>query len=98
MVVGYSNALTECRDTSGQTLGLDGLVDRVRRLDPDQPAELAESLFRELHAEDSENLAGDDATVLVGRATSTTVSWKDNLLAPFRLLTQVGDKTRFAPS
>ena len=37
--------------------------------------------------------AGDDLTVLLLQATGTSTRWKDNLLAVFRLLRSVRDRT-----
>lgn len=93
MVLCYSNALTECRDAAGNYLGVDGLWERVTRLDPDQPSDIVSSLVAQILEENEGNLAAHDATVMLGRATDTCVSWRDFLLAPFRLLGTVSDST-----
>jgi serine phosphatase RsbU (regulator of sigma subunit) len=94
MVLSYSNVLTECRGASGRILGVEGLLRRVRQLDPQQPAELVSSLIGRIRAEHAGNFATDDATAILCRATDTKVAWRDNLLAPFRLLRSAGDRTR----
>jgi serine phosphatase RsbU (regulator of sigma subunit) len=94
MVLSYSNVLTECRDRAGQTIGLHGLLGRVCRLDTRRPADLSLALLSQLRDEHPENLAAQDATILLCRATETEVTWRDNLLAPLRLLRSVSDKTR----
>ena len=94
MVLSYSNALTECRNAEGQTIGLDGLRNRLRNLDTNSPSHLPQMLLEQLRAEHADNLAIDDATLLLCQATETPVAWRDNLLAPFRLLRSVSDKTK----
>ncbi|REJ93529.1 MAG: serine/threonine-protein phosphatase [Planctomycetota bacterium] len=94
MVIGYSNTLAECRDADGNYLGVDGVLDRVRRLDATAPDELATRLVDSIRDERTENLQAEDATILVCQATDKRVPWKDNLMAPLRLLTGATDKTR----
>jgi serine phosphatase RsbU (regulator of sigma subunit) len=94
MVLSYSNVLTECRTASGSIVGLEGLLSRLQLLDAQHPEFLVDDLVRELRGEHADNLAADDATVLLCRATETRVAWRDTLLAPFRLLRAVSDKTR----
>jgi hypothetical protein len=93
MVLGYSNALTECRSSDGGTIGLNGLLERVQDLDPTSPAEIGSALAARMQDEFSENLANEDATVLLCQATNTPVAWQDNVLAPFRLLRTATDRT-----
>ena len=93
IMLSYSNALTECRYANGQTIGLDGLLNLVRRLDLANPNRVPEKLFARMAAEHTENLAEDDATMLLCRATDTPASWRNTLLAPLRLLRSVSDRT-----
>jgi sigma-B regulation protein RsbU (phosphoserine phosphatase) len=97
MVLAFSNSLTECRRGDGRTLGLDGLLDYVRQFDPAMPAAIPAALLHQRKNENPENVgrddATDDATVLLCQATDTPVSWKDNLLAPFRLFRGASDRT-----
>jgi sigma-B regulation protein RsbU (phosphoserine phosphatase) len=94
MVLSQSNPLTECRSANGGIIGLEGLLSRVRQLDPQKPSNLATKLVTQIRNEHADNLATEDATVLLCRATVTRVAWQDNLLAPFRLLRAVADETR----
>lgn len=93
LVVSYSNSLTECRGSDGATIGVDGLLSRVRDLDPAQPANMGSSIANRIRDEHSENLSKDDATILVCQATETPVDWRNNMLAPFRLLRSASDRT-----
>jgi serine phosphatase RsbU (regulator of sigma subunit) len=86
MVFCYSSALTECRDAAGHFLGVAGVLDRLSHVDAQEPGTIITSLLAELREEHDENLAVEDATLLLYRATSTPVRWRDNLLAPWRLL------------
>jgi serine phosphatase RsbU (regulator of sigma subunit) len=94
MVLSYSNALTECRSATGGTVGLDGLLSRVRQLDPSRPSDLTAQLVTQLQHEHVDNLAMSDSTVLLCRASDKSARWQDNVLAPFRLLRAVSDRTR----
>ena len=93
MVLSYSNVLTECRGQDGNIVGLHGVLERVRDLDANRPEELASTLIARLREENADNLTSGDATVLLCRAAETKVSWRDNLLAPLRLLGSVSDST-----
>ena len=93
MLLSFSNILTECRNGNGDILGIDGLLQRVRRLDTSRPDLLVDDLMSLLQDEHGDNSATEDATVLLCRATETKVAWQDNLLAPFRLLRAVSDET-----
>jgi sigma-B regulation protein RsbU (phosphoserine phosphatase) len=94
MVLSYSNTLTECRSAEGCTIGLDGILDRVRHMDSDAPSHLPAALIEQIHGEHADNLVTDDATLLLCQANETPVAWRDNVLAPFRLLRSVSDKTK----
>jgi hypothetical protein len=93
MVLSYSNSLTECRRSDGVTMGLNGLVERLRELDPARPADIGPSLANHIRDEHPENLSKEDATILLCRATETPVTWRDKLLAPIRMLRSASDKT-----
>lgn len=93
MVLSYSNALTESRGADGSTLGVNGLLQRVRQLNGTRPSDIGPSLLSRIGDEHPENLRSDDATILLCKATSTPVAWRDNVLAPFRLLRAVSDRT-----
>jgi sigma-B regulation protein RsbU (phosphoserine phosphatase) len=95
LVVSYSSALTECYDKWGHTLGCEGLLDRIRQLDPHSPHELIERFLQGIRLEHNDNLVTEDATLILCQATPSRVSWLDNLLAPFHYLTTASDKTRF---
>ncbi len=94
MVLSYSNAFAECRSTTGTSIGLTGLLKRVRQLETSRPADFVTKLVTQLRSEHSDNLAMSDSTVLLCRASETTVRWQDNVFAPFRLLRSVTDKTQ----
>ena len=94
MVLSYSNVLTECKNQQGQTLGHRGILDLVQTLNVEHPEELGASLVKRVLDEHADNASADDATVLLCKATEAKVAVRDNVLAPFRLLGSVGDKTR----
>lgn len=94
ILLSFSNALTECCSEDGRILGMHGLMERVRQLDPKQPGELAAALTDKIKQEHPDNLANDDATVLLWQGTKTSVPWRDNLLAPLRYFQRAADKTK----
>lgn len=93
IVLMFNNSWTECHDARGRILGMDGLLRFAEQLDPETPAKIAGEFAQRLRRERADNLSLDDATMLTCQATSTSVPWKDNLLAPVRLLGSVGDRT-----
>ena len=95
IVLCYSNVLTECRDAGGQTLGVSGLLQRVRAIHVQHPTDVVSTLIESIRDEHPENLDAVDATVLLCRATDGSIGWKNNLLAPFRLMGTVSDSTQF---
>ena len=95
LVLCMSNPITECRSADGTTIGMDGVLDRVRQFDPAKPAELITALTEEIKREHPDNLAIENATVLLCQGTKSGVPWKDNLLAPLRLFQRATDKTTF---
>ncbi|MDC0936800.1 SpoIIE family protein phosphatase [Pirellulales bacterium] len=94
LVLNYSSALAECRNGDGHTIGCEGVLSRVRRFDPYQPAQLAANLAAAIRREHPENLTKEDDTVMLCLATLNKVPWIDDVLAPLRYLKNVSDKTR----
>ncbi|MFN0054782.1 MAG: PP2C family protein-serine/threonine phosphatase [Planctomycetales bacterium] len=93
MLLAYTDGLTEARVEDHQLLDPSGLLGLVRTLDATRPDLLLQSLLRSLKERLTAPL-GDDLSLLLARADASRVSWRDNLLAPFRLLRRVRDKTR----
>ena len=93
MIFSFSNSLTECLNASGRTIGVYGILDRVRKLDLTQPSEFIGRMVEEVREEHPDNLLEDDMTAVLCQATTTKVSWWDNLLAPLRFLQGAADRT-----
>jgi sigma-B regulation protein RsbU (phosphoserine phosphatase) len=93
MVLCYSNSLTECRDANGRTMGVVGLLERVRKVAVEHPSDIVGELTRTIQDEHLDNFCEQDATIILSRASTTRVGLKNNLLAPFRLLCRVSDNT-----
>lgn len=89
----YSDALSEARDAAEHMLGVDGLCEELNRLGGVASEELIPRLLKRLADRYPSNLTEDDVTVLLLQATGSQPSWKDNLLAPWRLLGGVNDAT-----
>jgi hypothetical protein len=95
LVLCVSNPITECRTAKGQTIGMDGILQRASQLDPAEPDQFIVALLEGIQREHPENLAVEDATVLLCQGTRTSVGWKDNLLAPLRFFQSATDRTSF---
>ena len=93
MMLCVSDAFTESRDAEGNMLGAEGLMRVVEHLDASEPAKVLPQLLEQLKRQDENNLVQDDSTALLFRADGSKVSFKNNLLAPFRLLAPVHDAT-----
>jgi serine phosphatase RsbU (regulator of sigma subunit) len=93
MVLCVSDAFTESRNASGNLLGTSGLKRIVESLDAKRPEEFLNSLLRRIATEYDTNLDQDDTTAVLFRADGSHVTWKNNLLAPFRLLGRVRDRS-----
>ena len=94
----FSDGVIESNDESGQQLGVQGVLEIVQSLDASQPEQLISQLLAKIGALHEDNLRQDDVTVFLIRATGTGPSLKDNLLAPFRFVTPVRDRTALAAS
>ena len=90
MVLVFSNSWTERQDAAGQVLGLEGFRQYLNQIDWSDPQAAISSVEEQFPHQDG----GGDSTLLLSQATATKVSWKNNLLAPLRLLFPVADKTR----
>ncbi|MBI1901923.1 MAG: serine/threonine-protein phosphatase [Planctomycetia bacterium] len=84
----YTDSLIESRRQDGELLGIPGLLDIVRRLDPADPAAFVPALLETIAKEHEDNLTEDDVTVMLFRPNGLAprVPLKDRLAAPFRFL------------
>lgn len=87
MLFAYSDGLIEGQIGADRILGVQGLLRLLRETSAHNPPEIiADILQRVVGA--SGQLDQDDVTVILMQATGSRTTWKDNLLAPFRLLRQ----------
>lgn len=87
----YTDSLIEGESRSGEVLGVDGLLQLVRGLDPSDPGRFQAALLAA--SADLHGPAGDDLTVLLATPNDQRPSTWDNLAAPYRTLRHV-----FAPT
>lgn len=95
-VLFYSNCLAEAVDQHGQTLGGRGISDLVGEITKNADAVLPQALLQRVCLHNPALTRGNDATVILVKATATRVGWKNNLLAPLRLLRRVADRVTLA--
>ncbi len=92
----YSNALTECRQRDGRTMGVDGVTQLIHRLTRAGTREATlHELIQSIRNAHQGNLCDEDATVILCEVTNTRVAMRDNFLAPFRVLRGPTDRTTF---
>jgi phosphoserine phosphatase RsbU/P len=86
-LVTYTDALIESSDSDGEMLGESGLLRIMRLLGDVEPEKLIETLLTEIAERYPENLAADDVTVMVLRASGLQPRhpFKDRLRARVRL-------------
>jgi len=90
----YTDALIETRDADANLLGVDGLLNVVQTLDASDLDQFVDLLLEKLSAMHGDNLQTDDVTVLLVRANRLSVRWRDNLLAPVRLIGDILNRRR----
>ena len=92
-VLAYTDALMEAQDADGEMLGEDGVLRLLRLMGEVDPPRLTATLLGEIESRYPENLAADDVTVMLVRASSreTRYTLGDRLKAAGRLMrTAVG--------
>ena len=94
MILAYTDGLTETRVTDGKLMETQGLLNLVQTLDATRPDRLLQSLLTALRDQATEPI-GDDLSLLLACADGSRTSCWNTLMAPFRLLKQATDKTRW---
>jgi serine phosphatase RsbU (regulator of sigma subunit) len=88
LVLCYTDSLIEARDTAGNMLGQEGLVQLVRSIEVTDPTQLTSQLLVAVENRCGQQVCEDDVTVLLfrpnGLAPNTPL--KERLLSPFRIL------------
>ena len=96
MILSYSNVWPECRTDEGRTLGLSGFLELVSDLDEDEPGGFLPKLRERVNRNHAVGGNDADATLMLCYANDRKVSWRDNLLAPFRFFFRpISDRTSF---
>ncbi|MEO8268315.1 MAG: PP2C family protein-serine/threonine phosphatase [Aureliella sp.] len=96
MFLFYSNALAECRQQDGRTLGVDGIIELIHSLTTTGTRETTlRDLIQSIRDAHQGNLCDEDATVILSKVTNSRVAMRDNFLAPFRLIRGTSDRTTF---
>lgn len=93
MLLAYTDGVTETRVAHDELLNTPGLLNLVQSLDAARPEVLLKSLLEALNQQATAPM-GDDVSLFLARATGSKVQWRSTLLAPFRFLRRVRDKTR----
>lgn len=86
MLLMYTDALIESRDSDGMMLGIHGLLDRLNRLESQSPDRLVPTLIDRLTEEDEHDLTDDDVTVLLIASNGTKGEWLKLALSPYYAL------------
>jgi hypothetical protein len=67
LVVLYTDSLIEAKGSDGGALGQEGLLEVVRKLDPEDPADLLRGMRDAVAKDDAGAPSGDDVTILILR-------------------------------
>lgn len=94
MFLMYSDAFIESVSADNQFLGICGVLKLLNEMDQPHPGEIMPFLWEKIGGMATGNLKDDDASLILGHFTSTSVRFSDNFKAPFRLLGDVKDKTQ----
>ena len=89
----YSDAFIESVCRNNNFLGISGILEVLNQSNPLAPSDVIPFLREQIGSMAEGNLLDDDATLILGHVRDTKVRFRDNLLAPFRLLGEVGDST-----
>jgi len=94
MILAYTDGVTEARAADGNLLDSKGLLNLVQQLDATRPDRLLQCLITTIRDATTAPI-DDDLSLLLACADGSRASWWNTVLAPFRLLGIVVDKTRF---
>jgi len=86
MVLACTDSLYEAVDENGSMLGATGLAKVAESVALTSPEDFVPAILTKIREINPNNLTLDDTTLVLLRANEERVSLKDNLLAPFRLL------------
>jgi sigma-B regulation protein RsbU (phosphoserine phosphatase) len=82
----FTDGLEECVDHRGEMLGPEGICRLVAGIEDLEPRQIVSEIVRGVTAMSEKNLTRDDVTILLVRPNGAPVPMRDNLLAPFRYL------------
>ena len=88
----YTDGLVESVDERGEMLGVEGLRQIVSELNPAEPHLLISTLVERITSLVPTNLKDDDVTIMLIRPNGASVPLRDNLLAPFRFLSNLASR------
>jgi serine phosphatase RsbU (regulator of sigma subunit) len=94
LVLSFSDSVSESESAAGEQLGAKGVLRLVSTLGVAENSEIIPALVAQITAMNDRNLKQDDTTILLIEATGTGATWKNNLLAPLRLMRAAGDNTQ----
>ena len=92
----YSDAFIESVNPEDKYLGICGVLNILNQTKQPAPGEVIPFLRKQIGAMAKGNLKNDDASLILGHFTKTKVRMRDNLMAPIRLLGEVGDNTQIS--
>jgi len=84
----FTDGLEECVDERGE-MRREGMLRLLTEVDHRAAQELIPELLRRVTAMSEANLSEDDDTIMLMRPNGASVSLRDNLLAPFRDLSDL---------
>jgi len=86
LMICFTDGLLELNLADGSMLRETGLLKILSKLDASDPGELLRQLLDQLKQEQSDISSADDVSIMLFRRNDSSVSLRDNILAPFRAL------------
>ena len=85
----FTDGLAECVDERRDVLGPEGICGLAAGTEHLEPRQIVAEIVRRVTAMSEKNLTGDDVTILLIRPNGASVPMRNNLVAPFRYLSNL---------
>lgn len=88
-VLCFTDGLIEVEQPDGSLLGVNGLLERVSGTKMQTPRQIIEQLAQIPNENTESSISGDDVSIILFQLNDERVSFRDNVMAPFRFAKDV---------
>ena len=92
LVLAFTDGLIEIEQPDGRLLGTNGLLEILSDIEVSDPTLMIDSLIEKISAQKNAINTGDDVSIILFQINNERVSFRDNLLAPFRVAASFFDQ------